>query len=135
MIDFTKINNDVNGGPRYVCHYLDFAPYTPPSEPWQKFEYSEALQMAKSLGGRKFHNKQYGGGIVFQSYNIQGLSDKIEILTGHAIECHRPPTAGEIKRGHGATHYRTFDRELLTRRDGELKNWFKADDGLNYSRL
>ena len=24
MIDFTRIKNDVNGNPRYVCHFLDF---------------------------------------------------------------------------------------------------------------
>lgn len=23
-IEFTRINNDVNGKPRYVCHYLNF---------------------------------------------------------------------------------------------------------------
>ena len=29
------------------------------------------------MGGKKFHNKQYGGGIVFQSYNINKLGNKI----------------------------------------------------------
>lgn len=122
-IKFTRINNDINGNPRYVCHFLNFKPYAVPGEPQQKLEYSEALKMAKKLGGRKFHNKQYGGGIVFQSYNIESLGRKIEVLTGHAIECKN------------STRTKIFNRELLMRRDGTLKNWFKAPDGFKYSRI
>jgi hypothetical protein len=58
--DFTRVNNDVNGNPRYVFHFLQLAD-----------NYTEALTLAKKIGGRKFHNKQYGGGIVVQSYNLQ----------------------------------------------------------------
>lgn len=134
-IDFTRINNDINGNPRYVCHYLDFKPLQDAGEPYKSFEYSEALSMAKELGGRKFHNKQYGGGIVFQSYNLQNLTERIMLMTGEAVTYHRQPTAFEIKRGYGATHYRTFLKSDVLNRKGELKKWFKADDdGLNYSR-
>ena len=59
-LDFTRVNNDVNGNPRYVFHFLQLAD-----------NYTEALTLAKKIGGRKFHNKQYGGGIVVQSYNLQ----------------------------------------------------------------
>lgn len=55
---FTRINNDTNGNPRYVFHFLELAD-----------NYEKALKIAKNFGGRKFHNKQYGGGIVIQSYN------------------------------------------------------------------
>lgn len=58
--DFTRINNDVNGNPRYVFHFLQLAD-----------TYEQALKLAKKLGGRKFHNKQYGGGIVIQSYSLE----------------------------------------------------------------
>lgn len=58
--DFTRVNNDINGNPRYVFHFLQLAD-----------NYTEALTLAKKIGGRKFHNKQYGGGIVVQSYNLQ----------------------------------------------------------------
>ena len=44
--------------------------------------YNEALAIAKKAGGRKFHNKQYGGGIVFQSYNLNNLSDELNNLIG-----------------------------------------------------
>jgi len=58
--DFTRVNNDINGNPRYVFHFLQLAD-----------NYTEALTLSKKIGGRKFHNKQYGGGIVVQSYNLQ----------------------------------------------------------------
>jgi hypothetical protein len=63
---FTQINNDTNGNPRYVIHYLQLAD-----------TYERALYLSRQLGGRKFHNKQYGGGIVFQSYNTRILGEKI----------------------------------------------------------
>ena len=63
---FTRVNNDSNGNPRFVCHYLQIAD-----------TYSRALYLARQIGGRKFHNKQYGGGIAFQSYNIETTAKKI----------------------------------------------------------
>lgn len=57
--DFSRITNDTNGNPRYVIHYLNVAR-----------NYEDALKIARKVGGKKFHNKQYGGGIVFQSYDI-----------------------------------------------------------------
>ncbi len=66
IIDFKRINNDINGNPRYVCHFLNFAS-----------DYATALNLAREIGGKKFHNKQYGGGIVFQSYNVQDLEKRI----------------------------------------------------------
>jgi len=67
--NFTRINNDVNGNPRYVFHFLELAD-----------NYNEALFLAKKIGGKKFHNKQYGGGIVVQSYNLQDECDRINEL-------------------------------------------------------
>jgi len=39
--------------------------------------YERALYLSRQLGGRKFHNKQYGGGIAFQSYNTDKLAERI----------------------------------------------------------
>lgn len=94
-IDFTRINNDTNGNPRYVCHFLEI----PLSELELSMiedkiliakslgritigmeldlKYTFALKKAKKIGGKKFHNKQYGGGIVFQSYNIEATEKRI----------------------------------------------------------
>jgi hypothetical protein len=68
-ITFTRINSDTFGNPRYVFHFLDLAD-----------TYSEALFLAKKIGGRKFNNKQYGGGIAIQSYNLEQDSKSIKEL-------------------------------------------------------
>lgn len=68
-IEFTRVNNDVNGNPRYVCHFLAFIKDTDSFSSLGE-RYQLAIKRANKIGGRKFHNKQYGGGIVFQSYNI-----------------------------------------------------------------
>jgi len=87
-IEFTRINNDVNGNPRYVCHFLNFINDNDDKAAKQQANYKKgiysidllykiALKKAKSLGGKKYNNKKYGGGIVFQSYNITNLSQMI----------------------------------------------------------
>ena len=70
-IEFTQINHDINGNPRYVCHFLNFI------KDDEKASYEVAIKRANKLGGRKFHNKQYGGGLVFQCYNIDDLEKRI----------------------------------------------------------
>jgi hypothetical protein len=79
-IRFSRLTNDVYGNPRYAVHFTEFLnseenAFIPFSK---KYEY--ALKKAKKIGGKKFDNKQYGGGIVFQSYNIQDLEKKIVAL-------------------------------------------------------
>lgn len=77
-IEFTRINNDGNGNPRYVCHFLSFLkPYEFHGQ-YDVSQYDVALSRSRQFGGRKFHNKQYGGGIVFQSYEIERLGKEIE---------------------------------------------------------
>ena len=80
-ITLTRINNDLNGNPRYVVHFLNvlnseeqsFLPFS------KKYEY--ALKKAKLIGGKKYDNKQYGGGIVFGSiFNSESLKQKINNL-------------------------------------------------------
>ena len=75
-IEFTRVNNDINGNPRYVCHFLNLL------KDHEKFgtisqDYKIAVKRANKIGGRKFSNKQYGGGIVFQSYNIAETERRI----------------------------------------------------------
>ena len=87
--DLTRINNDVNGNPRYVIHF--FALLTDKEKEFDYHaglsdnRYNLAITKARSLfGGKKFHNKQYGGGIVFQSYNTQVELDLINALHSEA---------------------------------------------------
>ena len=89
QIDFTRINNDINGNPRYVCHFLNLvndtdrakADYLESLARQSKFSisylYDIALDKARKIGGKKFHNKQYGGGISFQSYSLPELEGQI----------------------------------------------------------
>ena len=79
--DFTRIKNDVNGNPRYVCHFLHLDVHGYESNLGLSDRYAIALKLANSIGGKKFHNKQYGGGIVFQCYNLRQLCDRINELT------------------------------------------------------
>ena len=59
-IKYWRINNDVNGNPRYVVHYLSIAN-----------TYDEAIEKANKIGGKAYNAKWFGGGIVFQSYNLE----------------------------------------------------------------
>ena len=81
-IDWTRINNDVNGNPRYVCHFLslntvDEKENTP--NDWNRISnlYAMAVKRANRIGGKKYNNKKYGGGIVFQSYSLKDTENHI----------------------------------------------------------
>lgn len=85
QIEFTQVNNDVNGNPRYVCHFLNLLTEGQQNNTVVNLsisgKYALALAKAKKIGGRKFHNKQYGGGIVFTSiYNLDDLRKKIQSI-------------------------------------------------------
>ena len=64
--DFTRISNDTFGNPRYVIHFLNV-----------DRDYDKAVKIANKVGGKKFNNKQFGGGIVFQSYNIDRTAERL----------------------------------------------------------
>ena len=64
--DFTRVNSDVNGNPRYVLHFTLLGN-----------TYLEALNNSRQFGGKKYNTKSYGGGIVFQTYSLDSLTDKI----------------------------------------------------------
>jgi hypothetical protein len=89
--DFTRVNNDTNGNPRFVCHFLsittpeDLREYMGLDKITQK--YNLALSRAKPLGGRKFHNKQFGGGIVFCTYNLRDICEKINLTLAEISKC------------------------------------------------
>jgi len=77
--DFTRVNSDAYGNPRYVIHFLQCEP-----EAWKDYNqtlterYARVVKLMNQIHGRKFHNKQYGGGIVFQSYSLPGTIKHIE---------------------------------------------------------
>lgn len=71
---FQRAPSDMYGNPRYRIHWLYFFNS---DEPDAVKTYDNALRRAKQFGGRKSHTKAFGGGIVFQSYNIEGLAADI----------------------------------------------------------
>lgn len=89
QIEFTRINNDVNGNPRYVIHFtnivnendrqqaINLQENTRPFAFSTSHLYDIAIKKANKIGGKKYHTKSYGGGIVFQSYNLDNLETAI----------------------------------------------------------
>lgn len=73
QLDWTQVNNDSNGNPRHVVHFLALGN-----------NYADVLHRCKKLGGRKFHNRQYGGGIVFECVNP--ARKEVELLAAFGIE-------------------------------------------------
>lgn len=87
-MEITKVNSDINGNPRLVCHFLELIN----DEDRQIAEsrkdifngisktselYEIALKKSRKIGGKKYHHKSYGGGIVFQYYNESDLEKDI----------------------------------------------------------
>jgi hypothetical protein len=79
MSDFelTRLSGyDVNGNPRYVCHYhalLTQAEKNNPDNVQRVYKghsqgYHIALSRAREIGGKRYRAKWYGGGIVFTDY-------------------------------------------------------------------
>lgn len=77
-MELTRINNDVNGNPRYVTHFLNVPIDGEGLSISEK--YALACKKAKAIGGKRYHTKKFGGGIVFQSYNINDLINEIQNL-------------------------------------------------------
>lgn len=76
-MQFKRINNDINGNPRYVFHFLAFLG----TEKGTILErYQIALKKSKKIGGKAYRGKDFGGGIVLQSYNIQETIERINRL-------------------------------------------------------
>lgn len=87
-MEFTRINNDVNGNPRYVVHFFallndaEQAEIRSKAKPFQAVSdmYAHAVSKANKIGGKKYRGKDFGGGIVFQSYNTTNLEKSINEL-------------------------------------------------------
>ena len=70
--------SDYYGNPRFVVHYLDF-PNLDPDPECSASGIDEIVAMQEryienvrhAVGGKRYRGKDFGGGIVFQSYNIE----------------------------------------------------------------
>ena len=85
-MNITRIKSDINGNPRRVVHFLELVTDQDREEAkghnfaGVSYLYARALNRARRIGGKKFHNKQFGGGIVFQSYSDSELENDIKSL-------------------------------------------------------
>lgn len=85
---WTRVNSDINGNPRFVIHFLNLLTEEEKStEFWEihglntiPLQYSIACKRANKIGGRKYHTKAYGGGIVFSSYALDDTEESIMTL-------------------------------------------------------
>ena len=70
--DVMRVNNDVNGNPRYVVHFLHFLTDKEKEDATGFSGYSLAVKRANAwISGKRYRAKSYGGGIVFSSYNVE----------------------------------------------------------------
>jgi hypothetical protein len=76
-MQFKRINNDINGNPRFVFHFLAFLGN---EDGYILDRYKIAIKKAKKIGGKAYKGKDFGGGIVLQSYNIEKTIESINRL-------------------------------------------------------
>ena len=79
--DFTRINNDGNGNPRYVIRFLDCEPEADYTYNIDQ-RYANVCNLMNKIGGRKYYKIRYGSGIVFQSYSLDETIEHIEKIKG-----------------------------------------------------
>lgn len=85
-IELKRVNRDINGNPRYVIHFTElltldeFDSFTGLDKISQA--YALAIKKAKKIGGKAYRGKDFGGGIVFQSYNTEELIKDILATKG-----------------------------------------------------
>jgi hypothetical protein len=85
-MNITRISNDRNGNSRRVIHFLDLITDADRAERASHklistgSLYDFALAKARRIGGKRFHNKQFGGGVVFQSCSDSDLIARIQSI-------------------------------------------------------
>jgi hypothetical protein len=96
QINFTKINHDLNGNPRFVCHFSALITeaervkaladqHAGLNTSFVDAMYKLAVKKANKIGGKRYHNKKFGGGIVFQAYTAQEVQKNIDGLMNVAV--------------------------------------------------
>ena len=76
--NFERVNNDINGNPRYMIHFTAFLRDEEREVMNIEKAYIIGLNRAKSIGGKAYTGKEYGGGIVLQSYNLKDTTMRVE---------------------------------------------------------
>ena len=86
-IEVHRVDNDVNGNPRYVVHFLPFGS-----------NYLKTVKLFNdAIHGRKYTAKWFGGGIVFSSYNVGDCLRTVFELKAERIAKARTFTVKELE--------------------------------------
>ena len=75
--NWTRVKNDINGNSRQVTHFLNLVPDVGGDV---VDLYALAVKRANRIGGRKYHTKYFGGGIIFQTTDTRATEAAIEEL-------------------------------------------------------
>ena len=78
--DFKRVNNDVYGNPRYVINFMELLTDEEKDSLKVSEMYELAVKKARKIGGKRYRGKDFGGGIVFQSYNLEETANEIKEL-------------------------------------------------------
>lgn len=86
-MDFKQVKNTVNGVPRYVIHFLEFLSNEESEVKYRLFDsptfedrYRIAVNNSRQFGGKIYRGKDFGGGIVLESYNISATIKEIKAM-------------------------------------------------------
>jgi hypothetical protein len=71
-----RINNDLNGNPRFIVHFYDLLNDGEGEGLTILEKFELAVKKGRKVGGKIYRGKDFGGGIVFQSYNIKETINK-----------------------------------------------------------
>lgn len=99
QLEWTQVNNDSNGNPRHVVHFLALGS-----------DYAEVLKKCNKMGGRKFHNRQYGGGIVFEC--VRPDKKELQLMEVFGIAPKPEPTAPPLPEYYQLPFYRRISAEF-----------------------
>ena len=75
-----RINNDLNGNPRFVVHFYDLLNDGEGEGLTILEKFELAVKKARKVGGKIYRGKDFGGGIVFQSYDIKTTINKVKSI-------------------------------------------------------
>lgn len=122
-IEITRLNSDRNGNSRWAVHFIDLEPQAIRDQLRGQLtleqRYERVLRLAREVGGRKYHNKKFGGGVAFQAYEFQ-VPDLIKSI--HAMQISRwaadqfwaDAAHAEAIDKAGFTHMKNADGRLIT---------------------
>ena len=76
-IRFYKTSHDCYGNPRYIVHFPCLLSESEFYDLNAMDGYKLAVKRANKIGGAKYRGRDFGGGIVFQSYSIDDTAEAI----------------------------------------------------------